>query len=165
MTIRHILSGAAAALLALSAASAARAFEVVEKGIRIVDPWTPATLRPNLGNAVYMLIVNETAAPVHLTGVKSAAARANSLHVTVFADDGVTRMLRIIEVEILPGESLVLEPEAMHIMMTTLAAPLVKDQTVPVTLTFRELGDITVDVMVEGATAMEPRERPNPPAR
>lgn len=162
--IRHILNGAVAAL-GLLTASAGQAFEIVDKGIRIVDPWTPATLRPNLGNAVYMMIVNETSSPVYLTGAKSAAARASSLHATVFADDGVTRMLRIIEVEILPGELLVLEPEAMHIMMTTLAAPLVKDQTVPVTLTFRDLGDITVDVMVEGATAMEPRERPNPPTR
>jgi len=150
-----------AALLAfVLSAVAAQAYEVSVKGVRIVDPWTPATLRLPLGNAVYMTIVNETGAPLRLTGVRTDVARAGTLHHTVTADDGVARMLRIVEVEIAPREVLRLEPLEMHVMLTALDAPLTEGNTFPLTLIFREVGEVTVDVMVKRATAQRPRPRP-----
>ena len=127
--------------------------------MRISDPWTPATLRVQSGNAVYFKVKNETAAALHLTGVKSPVAGSSTLHTTLYGNDGVARMLDIAQVEIAPGETLVLEPQAMHVMMTAMPKAVARDQTFPITLTFREIGDVTVDVMVEAATALAPRVR------
>ena len=89
MILRNVLF--AAALVALP--GAAHAWEHVEKGVRISDPWTPATLRVQSGNAVYFKVKNETAAALHLTGVKSPVAGSSTLHTTLYGNDGVARML------------------------------------------------------------------------
>lgn len=154
-----ILRSAFVAATLLALAPAAHAWEHVEKGVRISDPWTPATLRLAAGNAVYLRVKNETAAALHLTAVKSPAAGSSTLHTTLYGNDGVARMLDIAQVEIAPGETLVLEPQAMHVMMSAMPKTVTKDQTFPITLSFREIGDITVDVMVEAATALAPRAR------
>ena len=150
-----------AALLGISFLGAASAlgYEVSAKGVRVIDPWTPATLRLPIGNSVYLTIVNETGAPLHLTGVRTDVARKGTLHHTL-VDGGIARMLRINEVEIQPRETLKLEPQEMHVMLTELGAVLTEGRTFPLTLIFREIGEVTVEVMVERATAQQPRPRP-----
>ncbi len=143
----------------LSLAAPALGYEVSAKGVRVVDPWTPATLRLPIGNSVYLTIVNETGAPLHLTGLRTDVAREGTLHHTL-VDGGIARMLRINEVEIQPRETLKLEPQEMHVMLTGLEAPLTEGKTFPLTLIFREIGEVTVEVMVERATAQQPRPRP-----
>lgn len=127
--------------------------------MRVIDPWTPATLRLPIGNSVYLTIVNETGAPLHLTGVRTDVAREGTLHHTLM-DGAIARMLRINEVEIQPRETLKLEPQEMHVMLTDLATLLTEGRTFPLTLIFREVGEVTVEVMVERATAQQPRPRP-----
>ena len=141
----------------LSLAAPALGYEVSTKGVRVIDPWTPATLRLPIGNSVYLTIVNETGAPLHLTGVRTDVAREGTLHHTL-VDGGIARMLRINEIQ--PRETLKLEPQEMHVMLTALDAPLTEGKTFPLTLIFREVGEVTVEVMVERATAQQPRPRP-----
>jgi copper(I)-binding protein len=147
-------------ILAALLAAPASAYEVSAKGVRVIDPWTPATLRLPIGNSVYLTIVNETGAPLHLTGVRTDVAREGTLHQNLVDAANVARMLRIAEIAIQPRETLKLEPQEMHVMLTDLAAVLTEGKTFPLTLVFREVGEITVEVMVERATAQAPRPRP-----
>jgi copper(I)-binding protein len=150
----------AALVLGLAWAAPALAYEVNAKGVRVIDPWTPATLRLPIGNSVYLTIVNETGATLHLTGVRTEVAREGTLHHTLVDAANVARMLRIAEIAIQPRETLKLEPQEIHLMLTALDAPLTEGRTFPLTLIFREVGEITVEVMVERATAQTPRPRP-----
>jgi copper(I)-binding protein len=141
-------------------AAPALGYEVNIRGVRVIDPWTPATLRLAIGNTVYLTLVNETGAPLHLTGVRTAVAREGALHHNLIDAGNVVRMFRLAEVAIAPGETLKLAPQEMHVMLTDLAAALTEGRTFPLTLLFREVGEITVEVMVEPATAQAPRQRP-----
>ena len=72
-------------------------------------------------------------------------------HRTTVDDDGVARMSEAAEGElaVVPGESLVLEPNGLHLMCTGLSAPFEDGTTAEVTLVFLRHAPITVPVTVE----------------
>lgn len=155
-------SAAVFAALLFALASGASAYEVRDGGIIVQDPWTNATLRANVGNAVYLIVRNAGTTTLKLTGARSPAAAAATLHESIAGADGVVRMLRVLSAEIPPGDAIALAPEGMHIMLTGLTAPLRENQTVPLTLMFEGAGPVTVDAIVEPVRATGPRARPNP---
>lgn len=154
----RVLLGAAMAVLI---AGGAQAYEVRRGAVVVQDPWTNATLRVAAGNAIYLSVRNTGTAPLKLTGASSPKGSA-TLHESVAAADGVVRMLRLLSLEIAPGETAAFKPEGMHIMLTGLAAGLRENETVPLTLTFENADPVTVDVMVESTRASKARNRPNP---
>ncbi len=55
-----------------------------------------------------------------------------------------------------PGETMVLKPDALHVMLVGLKAPLKDGERFPLTLRFARGGEVTVDVAVGKAGAMGP---------
>ena len=98
------------AAMAVLLASGVNAYEVRKGSVAVQDPWTNATLRVASGNAVYLSIRNTGTAPVKLTGASSPRGSA-TLHESVGGTDGVVRMLRLLSLEIAPGETIALKPE------------------------------------------------------
>ncbi len=154
--MRVLLGVAIAALIA----GGAHAYEVRRGNVTVQDPWTNATLRVAAGNAIYFTVRNTGTAPVKLTGANSPKGSA-TLHESVAGADGVVRMLRLLSLEIAPGETAAFKPEGMHVMLTGLAAGLHESETVPLTLTFENADAVTVEVMVESTRATRARNRPN----
>ena len=154
----RVLLGAAIAVLLVSNAGA---YEVRKGSVAVQDPWTTATLRVAAGNALYLSIHNSGTTPIKLTGATSPKGAA-TLHESVVGADGVVRMLRLLSLEIAPGETVALQPQGMHIMLTGLAAALRENETVPITLTFENAEPVTVEAIVEPTRATKARARPNP---
>jgi copper(I)-binding protein len=96
-----------------------------------------------------MTIVNNGPEPDHLLSASSADAGAVELHETV-DDKGVMRMVPHPEGWDLPARGkLELRPGGKHLMLIKLARTLEQNQTVQITLTFRDAGPIAVRVPVK----------------
>jgi copper(I)-binding protein len=53
-------------------------------------------------------------------------------------------------IEIVPGESAILEPGGLHLMLSGLKQKLDPGATIPLTLVFEHAGEVTLDVPVQG---------------
>tara|TARA_R110000772_G_scaffold91216_7_gene187712 strand:- start:1849 stop:2286 length:438 start_codon:yes stop_codon:yes gene_type:complete len=115
--------------------------------IRITDAHI-RELPPSVRNtAVYMTISNSSERNMRLTGVSSEAAESAMLHRSAM-EDGMMTMQHVMTIEIPAGESLVLEPGALHIMLTGLKRNLRDGDSVSLRLEFDDAPDVSVNVQV-----------------
>jgi copper(I)-binding protein len=96
-----------------------------------------------------MLIHNHGSEPDHLVGVASPVADRVEVH-THTEVDGVMRMGPVEEpVEIPAGRPVLLERGGLHVMFLGLHEPLEDGELIPLTLSFEQAGDVTVEVPVD----------------
>lgn len=119
-------------------------------GIAIADAWARATAPGSTVGAAYFTLRNDGPGSDVLLSVASAAAQSAELHRTSVEHD-VARMRPAGEIGIGPGHTLAAEPGGLHVMLTGLHAPLVEGTQVPLELTFRHAGTMTVAVTVRPA--------------
>ena len=98
-------------------------------------------------SAAYMTITTEGAAD-RLIAAASPAARKVELHTHTLDDQGVARMRQVQAIAVEPGESTVLRPGGLHVMLMGLTQELAEGGTVDLTLTFEQAGDVTLTVPV-----------------
>ena len=65
-------------------------------------------------------------------------------------------MRPVAEIPVRPGETVVLKPGALHVMLIGLKAPLREGERLSLTLRFARAGEITVEVPVAKAGSMGP---------
>ena len=140
-----------AAILLLPPIAAARDFQIGD--IAIHRPWARATAGQAPNGAAYMTLINGGDRADFLIGAAGAAAKRIELHEHTM-QDGVMQMRQVKEIRVAPGAPMLLEPGSLHLMLIGLKAPLKEGGSFPVTLTFREAGEIRIAVTVEGAGAM-----------
>ncbi len=126
-------------------------------GIQIENAWSRAAIQGRTG-VVYLTIVDHGAAD-RLTGVSSPVAQRAQLHES-FSEAGVSKMRPVPSLELDQGKPVVLAPGGYHIMLMDLKRPLNQGDTFPVTLTFANAGQVTVQVAVQGAGAAMPMHMP-----
>lgn len=135
----------ALALLAVAVGAAqAQTYKIGQ--IVIADPWLRATPGRARNGAGYVSLDNH-GAPDRLIGVASDVAERTELH-THMADGGIMRMRKVDAIDLPTGASAVLKPHGDHIMLMNLKQPLKEGETVRLTLTFENAGEITVDARV-----------------
>lgn len=144
------------ASLLLAAALAAPAF--ADGGISVTQVWGRATPGNVPTGALYLTITNKGAAPDHLVGASTPAAKQAELHQMIM-NNGVMEMRPVPSLEIMPGKSLVLAPNGYHVMLTGLKAPLKEGQSVPLTLTFEKAGTVKVTAKIAKVGAMHPDDQ------
>ena len=66
--------------------------------------------------AGYLTLKNNSGQQIRITGVHSAELKSVEMHESVL-EDGVSRMYKLQEVVILPGQSVSFEPGAKHLML------------------------------------------------
>lgn len=125
-------------------------------GIEVGDAWSRATAPSAPAGAVFVELMNHGDKADLLVGAKSDVAEQVQLH-THLMDKGVMKMRRVEAFEVAPGAPTVLQPGGNHIMLIGLKRPLVEGETFPVTLTFRDAGEIEVQATVGSAAARSPR--------
>lgn len=141
--IRSLL---AAALLA-SASTAALAHDYKAGALRIDHPWARPAASGN--SAAYMTIVNNGGKADRLLGVQSAAAGKAEIHETV-RDGDIMRMRPLPDgLELPPGGTVELKPGGAHIMMLGIASELKEGSVAPMTLRFRDAGEVHVELKIE----------------
>ncbi len=126
-------------------AATAWAQDVIRHGsLSITQPWTRAT-PPRAPGGAYLTISNGGSEADRLVSVASPRAAKAELH-EMKIDGGVMTMRPLADgIDIPPGQSVVLAPGGLHIMMMKLNAPIMKGEAVSITLIFERAGEITMD--------------------
>ncbi len=108
-------------------------------------PWA---LQPFKGAPapVYFRIINHGTSADTLDGVASPMAGMAMLHGT----SATGPMTPVMELAIPPGDSVVLRPGVMHVMLDSLHGNLVRGDSLMLTLHFRHAGSVTLAVPVIG---------------
>jgi periplasmic copper chaperone A len=148
--MRHSSLFALALALCVNAAPAL-AQEFKAGDIVIEKPWARATPKGAEGGA-YMTIENKGAAPDRLTGGSTDFATVE-IH-EMKSENGVMEMREVTGgLEIPAHGSVRLAPGGYHIMLTHLAHPLTKGDTIKATFTFEHAGPVEVEFNVLGVGA------------
>ncbi len=149
--MRHTFLFPLALAFALGAAPAL-AQEFKAGDIVIEKPWARATPKGAEVGGAYMTIQNNGAAPDRLTG-GSADFATVEIHETK-SENGVMEMREVTGGLAIPSHGSVgLAPGGYHIMLTHLAHPLAKGDTIKATLTFEHAGPVEVEFKVVGVGA------------
>ncbi len=117
------------------------------------DAWSRATMSTDTGG-VYLTIVNHGAAD-DVLGVATPIASTVQLH-TMTMTGNVMQMRPVAHLPIQAGQTIQLDPNGIHIMLTGMAHPLHRGETFPITVRFRHAGAVTTTVRVAGPGAMSP---------
>ena len=104
----------------------------------------------------FLTVTNTGAMDDALVAVSAAFSGRGEVHEMQVGNDGVMRMRPLPEGLALPaGEVVALQPGGFHLMFHDLTGPLEAGTTAAVTLTFREAGEVILDMPVKAANAAE----------
>jgi copper(I)-binding protein len=142
--LRSVFVLATAVLLA----AAAQAHQFSVGNLVIKHPWARPTASGMPTGAAYLSVTNHGAREDTLIGAHSPAAVRVEFHRTSI-EAGMARMRPASSLVIEPGDTLTAAPGGLHLMLVDLKAPLVKGTTVPLVLTFKEAGEVTVQLKIE----------------
>lgn len=150
--MKHILT----ALSFCALASPALACEAVSVGsLEVTEAWSRASIGTARPGVVYLTVTNSGETDDALMAISTPVADMPMLHQTVM-NDGVASMPHAMQVPVQAGEQVALEPGGYHAMLMDLTQALKEGDTFPVTLTFRDAGEVTVTVSVENIAASGP---------
>ncbi len=144
MTRLHTLLAATAAVISLALPA------VAGEGIVIDDPYARTSGATATSGAIFMTIMNHAAEDDRLLAATTDAATRAELHTHIEDANGVMKMT---EVEggfpVAAKGSHMLDRGGDHVMLLGLTRPLAQGDTLALTLTFENAGDVTVDVPVD----------------
>lgn len=139
MKLKNILLGAALSLSTLPALAE----------ILVEAPYARSSSPAARVGAAFMVIGNTADIDDRLIAVASGAAKRIELHTHVMTD-GVAKMMEVEEGFIVPANGEVhLQRGGYHVMMMGLTAPFVQGETITLTLTFENAGEMTVVVPID----------------
>lgn len=121
-------------------------------GMHIHDVYARSNGTEGGSGAVFFMIHNNTETDDTLIAASAAVAKKVELHTHVESADGVMQMVQIEGGISLPsGEMHELARGGDHVMLMGLTQALQDGDTFPLTLTFEQAGDITVEAVVDNA--------------
>ena len=97
--------------------------------------------------AVYATLVNAGAKADALVSASTDAARAAEVHET-YQDGGMVMMRQVEQVAVPAGGKVELKPGGYHLMLFDLTRELRTGQSIPLVLTFRNAGKVSVTATV-----------------
>ena len=135
---------------ALTTVCAASAFA---QNVTVTDAWARATVQGQKATGAFMKITAKDNAK--LVGVSSPAAGVAEIHEMKVEKD-VMKMAALPNGLDLPaGKAVELKPGSYHVMLMDLKAPLAKDTTVPMTLTFQDAKGVKSNLELKVQVGMQ----------
>ena len=135
---------------ALTTVCAASAFA---QNVTVTDAWARATVQGQKATGAFMKITAKDNAK--LVGVSSPVAGVAEIHEMKVEKD-VMKMAALPNGLDLPaGKAVELKPGSYHVMLMDLKAPLAKDTTVPVTLTFQDAKGVKSNLELKVQVGMQ----------
>lgn len=122
----------------------------------VENAWSRASIGVNRPGAAYLTVRNTGNEAVTLTGLATPLAMMPEIHETKTNANGVSSMTPAGEMTIDAGKSVALEPGGLHAMLMKLQNPMIEGETFPLTLTFSDGGEVTVEVPILGIAARGP---------
>ncbi len=134
-----------AAVAALSLAVPAFAGDIM-----IQDAYVRSSGATAKSGAAFMVIVNNGDTDDRLISVRSDSARKVETHTHLMTENGVMQMREVKDGFVIPaGGTHMLRRGGDHLMFMGLKGAMKQDETVSVTLTFEQAGEITLDIPVD----------------
>jgi copper(I)-binding protein len=117
--------------------------------IAVTESWARETPAGAKVGAAYISLRNTGTAEDTLVGAQTSVAGKVELH--EHTRDGDVMRMREVDggIKIAGGASVEMKPGGYHVMLMDLKQPLTEGQTVPVTLKFRNAGEVNVTVPVK----------------
>lgn len=104
--------------------------------VKVTEGWARATTPGAQVAAAYLTLTNSGDEERKLLKIGSPVTGEITLHRTSITAQGTARMWPLAVLAVGPGETLRMEPGAVHVMFTRLKTPLVAGQKVPLTMKF-----------------------------
>jgi periplasmic copper chaperone A len=123
--------------------------------LEIDTPWARASIGTARPGAAYVTIRNTGDETDRLVRIETPVAARPEVH-EMEEEGGVMKMRPAGPLEIPPGEEVRLDPGGMHIMLMQLRQPLKEGESIPITFTFGEAGEITVNAPISSLAARTP---------
>jgi copper(I)-binding protein len=142
--LRHHLALLAASVLA----AAAHADHHSVGSLVIGHPWSRPTASGMPTGVAYLTITNKGPDEDTLIAARTPAAERVEFHRTSL-ESGMARMRPAGTLVVAPNATLTAEPGGLHLMLVGLKTPLVEGTSVPLVLTFKTAGDVTVQMKIE----------------
>jgi copper(I)-binding protein len=131
---------------ALAQTTAAQAIQVGKSFVRAVPPGQKVS-------AAFMAIENTSTQTHRLISAESKAAQVVELHTHTHVD-GMMKMRKIDAIELPAGQTTLLQPGGLHVMLIGLNTDLTVGQVVSVTLNFEDASRKTLEIPVLQMTRM-----------
>jgi copper(I)-binding protein len=144
MSLRTVLFAAAAAVSFAGAAYADGA------KIMVQDPYARVSAKMSTSGAAFMEIMNKGAEDDQLIDARSDIAKRVELHTHMETGDGVMKMMHVEDGFTIPAEGHhMLQRGGDHVMFMGLTQELKHGDVVPVTLVFKNAGEIMIEIPVD----------------
>ena len=124
----------------------------------VENAWARASIGTFRPGAAYMEVHNAGDEPVTLTGLRTDLAMLPEVHRTATDEQGVSSMSPAGQIVIAPSETVAFEPGGLHAMLMQLQRPMEEGESFPLTLTFSDGGETTVEVPILGIAARGPED-------
>ena len=145
--------------LIAAALTTACAFSAFAQNITVTDAWARATVQGQKATGAFMKITAKDTAK--LVGVSSPVAGVVEVH-EMKMDKDVMKMAALPNgLELPAGKAVELKPGGYHVMLMDLKAPLVKDTTVPLTLTVQDAKGVKSNVELKLLVGMQAPAMPS----
>ena len=140
-------------MLAAGGATYAEAAPATVGGITVSHAWARATPLGAKTGVIYLTLTNSWPDDEQLVSASTPAAETAQVHSSM-NDGGVMKMSEVMNLDLPPGASVVLQPSATHLMLVNLTRRLAEGDRFPLVLTFQRAGKIEVEVLVGKVGAM-----------
>ena len=155
MNISRSIVLAAAFVTAISTSAVAGDGET--GALKVDGAWARPSIGKTGNSAAYMTITNSGGAPDTLIAVTTPHASKAELH-THIRDKDIMRMRQVKDGIPVPANGKAeLKPGGFHVMLMKLKEPIKKGTMLPLTLTFKNAGDVTVHANVQMSQSMKGR--------
>ena len=122
----------------------------VSADIKVIDPYARSSSPVAKAGAAFMVLHNTGPLDDRLTGVRTDASKLAQLHTHIDDGNGVMKMTHVHEGFVIKaGEKLMLERGGNHVMLMGLTGSLDRGETISVTLTFENAGEMVVEIPVD----------------
>ena len=128
----------------------------VSADVIVASGWARASILASRPGAVYLTLQADPSDA--LLFVSTPVANAANIHSVETGEGGIARMGTVVRLPLAAGAVVTMEPGDMHIMLMKLTKKLVEGESFPLTLTFENTGEMTIDVPILGIAAKGPAE-------
>lgn len=156
---RKLCSWLAFAITACAVPVSTPARDFTSGYLLIGHPWSLPVAAGIPTGVAYLTVTNNGPGEELLLGARTPAAESVHMHQTV-TSDGIARMRPLTQLAIPPGGTIRIAPGGIHFMLMGLRKPLTVGEDIPLTLLFKNAGEVQVTIKVESRDAVPAAEDP-----
>lgn len=146
-----------AALLALIVSIGGSGAVFAGSDVVVVEAaWARASIGTSRPGVAYLTMSNTGDEEATLIGIETPISARPEVHRTTTSDQGISTMSPAGDLTIGAGETVALEPGGLHVMLMMLRQKMIEGETFPLTLSFSDGKEVTIEVPILAIGARGP---------